>query len=61
MSYETSKRNIEKAGGHLIQIYLLWNALQREIEITKRSHNTSDCLIEMVTKAGFTLFNLQFL
>jgi hypothetical protein len=56
-SYVTFQGNIEigwhKTGGRYIQILLIWNALWRKLRLC--SHNTSYCLIEVVTKAGLTV------
>jgi len=56
-SYVTFQGNIEigwhKTGGRYIQILLIWNALWRKLKLC--SHNTSYCLIEVVTKAGLTV------
>ena len=59
LSYVTFQGNREiwshKTGGCLIQVWLIWNALWRKSKL--RSHNTSYCLIEVITKTGLMIYN----
>ena len=42
-----------KTCGNYLQVILIWNALRRE------SHNTSYCLIEVVTKARLAVYKIM--
>jgi hypothetical protein len=61
LSYVIFQGNSEiwshKTGGCLIQVWLIWNALWRKSKL--RSHNTSYCLIEVVTKTGLIVYTIK--
>jgi hypothetical protein len=48
-----------KTGGHYIQVPLPLYEMHSKEKLNLRSHTTSHCLIEVVTKAGLTVFNFE--